>query len=209
MPPSKISKGTPPPPPSSARPPIPAAWSPFKDANFVEPPKATRKEEETLVVPTKTTSNSTPKKTSITSAPPSLSASYIMETPVDDFVGQLPSLELTKQKTNHLAVLEEYLDEFVSDSPAVAGPFVCHVHIKADIDAWRVVCFTETTTVRQALQHITQILNGLLNGKRNWDKYMLLLPSNGGGEVTASSTDQHKLLCKDYGLKAFVCHNIT
>lgn len=102
-----------------------------------------------------------------------------------DLEGQMEEMEeeeedypfaygLTKHKTDSLLILEQYFSQMSSHL------WLCHVHIKSHINAWKVFDLENEDLVRDALQRVIEDLSQMLNQELDWKNYILSLPDSNG-----------------------------
>ena len=70
------------------------------------------------------------------------------------------------------------------ESETTANDWICNVHFMAELEGWKVVRFENTTTVQEALQKLTKILNTFLSADSSWEDYVISLPKEQTGSVT-------------------------
>ena len=51
--------------------------------------------------------------------------------------------------------------------------WICNVHFMTELEGWKVVRFDNTTTVAQALEKLTKMLNTLLENSHDYHDYVL------------------------------------
>lgn len=101
---------------------------------------------------------------------------------------------LTKTKTDSIQILEQYFNQMSSNS------WLCHIHIKAHINAWKLFSFENSDSVQEAIQTVVETLSDIHNQKLNWRDYIFSFPDQ-NGRVKALP---YNAILKSYGRVIYI-----
>lgn len=103
------------------------------------------------------------------------------------------SYSLTKHKTDSIQILDQYFRQMASHS------WICHVHIKAHINAWKLFSFENSDSVEEAIQLVVETLSEINNQKLNWKDYIFSFPDQTGRVIALP----YNAILKSYGRVIF------
>jgi hypothetical protein len=107
---------------------------------------------------------------------------------------KLLQLGLAKQKIEPVRTLEKYLTgsqqvpSYSYFSETTVNDWICNVHFMTELEGWRVIRFDNSTTVAQALEKLTKMLNSLLDNDNDYENYVITVlkepvPSTGPMQI--------------------------